>query len=216
MKNKVIEAIEKEKIVVIVRGVAGDRLLSLCEAMYDGGIRLLEITYDASGRVSDEQTAENIKMLADAFRGRMFIGAGTVLNERQVELTKNAGGSFIISPNTDAAVIKKTVELGLVSMPGALTPTEITLADSLGADFVKLFPADCFGPAYVKAVKAPLSHVKLTVVGGINEENMAAYLKAGASGFGVGTNIVNKTFIENGELDKITELAKRYVEVIKG
>ena len=216
MKNKVIEAIEKEKIVVIVRGVARDRLLSLCEAMYDGGIRLLEITYDASGRVSDEQTAENIKMLADAFRGRMFIGAGTVLTEKQVELTKNAGGSFIISPNTDGAVIKKTVELGLVSMPGALTPTEIKAAHDFGADFVKLFPADCFGPAYVKAVKAPLNHIRLTVVGGINEENIASYLKAGASGFGVGTNIVNKTFIENGEFDKITELAKKYVEVING
>lgn len=214
MKNKLIEAIEKEKIIVIVRAVAREKLLKLCEAMYNGGIRLLEITFDASGKVSDEETAENIRMLADAFRGRMYIGAGTVLTERQVQLTKNAGGCFIISPNTDGAVIRKTVELGMVSMPGALTPTEIALADSLGADFVKLFPADSFGPAYVKAVKAPLSHIKLTVVGGINEENMASYLKAGASGFGIGTNIVNKTFIENGEFDKITELAGKYVEAI--
>ena len=216
MKNSVIEAIEREKIIVIVRGVAREKLSDLCEAMYKGGIRLLELTFDASGKVSDEQTAENIKMLAEGFKDRMLIGAGTVLTESQVELTKKAGGSFIISPNTDGAVIKKTVELGMVSMPGALTPTEIKEAHDLGADFVKLFPADSFGPAYLKAVKAPLNHIKLTVVGGINEENMASYLKAGASGFGVGTNIVNKTFIENSEFDKITELAKKYVEVING
>lgn len=106
MKNKLIEAIEKEKIIVIVRAVAREKLLKLCEAMYNGGIRLLEITFDASGKVSDEETAENIRMLADAFRGRMYIGAGTVLTERQVQLTKNAGGCFIISPNTDGAVLK--------------------------------------------------------------------------------------------------------------
>lgn len=93
--------------------------------MYDGGIRLLEITYSADGSISDEKNAENIEMLSKHFEGRMFIGAGTVLTEKQVELTKKAGGSFIISPDTNKAVIEKTLELGMVSMPGALTPTEI-------------------------------------------------------------------------------------------
>ena len=99
-------------------------------------------------------------------------------------------------------------------MPGALTPSEINLAHNYGADFVKLFPADNFGSGYLKAVKAPLSHIKLTVVGGINENNIESYIKAGASGFGVGTNIVNKTLLENDEYDKITELAKKYVEAV--
>ena len=214
MKTKVIEAIEKKKIIVIVRGVAREKLIPLCNAMYQGGIKLLEITFDASKKVSDLETAENIKMLADEFSDRMFIGAGTVIEEKQVELTKNAGGSFIISPNTNEAVIKKTLELGMVSVPGALTPSEINLAHNYGADFVKLFPADNFGPGYLKAVKAPLSHIKLTVVGGINENNIESYIKAGASGFGVGTNIVNKTLLENDEYDKITELAKKYVEAV--
>ena len=214
MKTKVIEAIENEKIIVIVRGVAREKLIPLCNAMYQGGIKLLEVTFDASKKVSDLETAENIKMLADEFSDRMFIGAGTVIEEKQVELTHKAGGTFIISPNTDAAVIGKTKELGMVSMPGALTPSEITLAHNYGADFVKLFPADNFGPGYLKAVKAPLSHIKLTVVGGINENNIESYIKAGASGFGVGTNIVNKTLLENDEYDKITELAKKYVEAV--
>lgn len=215
MKSKVIKTIEKEKIIVIVRGVAKEKLIPLCNAMYQGGIRLLELTFDANKKVSDTETAENIKMLVDNFSDKMFIGAGTVMEENQVELTKKAGGSFIISPNTDEAIIKKTVEMGMVSMPGALTPSEIKLAYNYGADFVKLFPAENFGPGYVKAVKAPLSNIKLTAVGGINEENMESYIKAGVSGFGIGTNIVDKCLIENNEYDKITELAKKYVKVIK-
>lgn len=214
MKSKVIEAIEKEKIVVIVRGVAKEKLIPLCEAMYKGGIRLLELTFDASKKISDSETAENIKMLAENFSGRMFIGAGTVMEESQVELTKNVGGSFIISPNTDKAVIKRTAELEMVSMPGALTPSEIKLAHDYGADFVKLFPADSFGPGYVKAVKAPLSHIKIIAVGGVNVENIEAYLKAGASGFGIGTNIVDKELINNGRYDEITVLARKYVEAV--
>lgn len=215
MRERIIEAIEKEKIIVIVRGVENEKLIPLVEAMYKGGIRLLEVTFDASGKCSDEQTAQNIKTLAEVFDGRMYIGAGTVLTEKQVELVKDAGGSFIISPNSDKAVIEKTIECGMVSMPGALTPSEIRMADICGADFVKLFPASNFGPDYVKAVKAPLSHIKFTAVGGIDENNMADYIKVGVSGFGVGTNIVNKKMLEENDYDGITKLAQKYVSVLK-
>ncbi len=213
MRNEVIKWVENEKIVVIIRGVAKDKLIPLAEAMYDGGIRLLEVTYSANGAVSDEDTAANIKMLAEHFEGRMFIGAGTVLTEKQVELTKEAGGKFIISPDTNPDVIRKTRELGMVSMPGALTPSEITAADRAGADFVKLFPITNMGTDYVKAIKAPLSHVKLLAVGGVDENNMADYYKAGACGFGIGSNIVNKKLIDANDFAAITELAKKYTSV---
>ncbi len=213
--QKIIEAIEKEKIIVIVRGVERKKLLPLCKAMYDGGIRLLEVTFDASGKISDEDTAENIRLLSEAFADKMYIGTGTVLTTKQVELTKNAGGSFIISPNTNAEVIKKTRELGMVSMPGALTPSEVEYAHECGAHFVKLFPISNLGAAYVKAVKAPLSHVRFTAVGGIDENNMEEYLKAGVSGFGIGTNIVNKKMLENNDYNGITKLAEKYVSVVK-
>lgn len=220
MQNEIIKAVEREKIVVIVRGVAAGKLIPLAEAMYDGGIRLLEITYSASGTPSDEDTAENIKALCRRFKetGKtdMYIGAGTVLTEEQVALTKAAGGGFIISPDTCAEVIKKTKELGLVSMPGAYTPSEIRAAHLAGADFVKVFPAVSLGAAYIKAVKAPLSHIKLLAVGGINENNMAEYLAAGASGFGIGGNIIDKDMIEKGDFGGITELAKRYVAAVRG
>lgn len=208
--------IDKEQIIVIVRGIKKEYLVPLAQAMYDGGIKLLELTYSANGSVSDEETAENIRILAEHFENKMAIGAGTVLTEKQVELTKNAGGKFIISPDTYDKVIKKSIELDLVSIPGALTPTEIQSATRLGADYVKLFPITNLGVGYFKAVKAPLSHVKFLAVGGIDENNMAEYLKAGISGFGIGSNIVNKKLIENGEFDKITELAKKYVNALKG
>ncbi len=215
MREKIIETIEKEKIVVIVRGIKKEKLIPLAEAMYKGGIRLLEVTYSANGSVSDEETAENIKMLSKHFEGRMYIGAGTVLNKKQVELTGNAGGKFIISPDVNEDVIKKTRELELVSMPGALTPTEVQAAHRWGADFVKLFPVTSLGCDYVKAVKAPLSHIKFLAVGGVDENNMADYLKAGVCGFGVGSNITNKKMIEENDFEGITALAEKYVAVVK-
>ena len=214
MCEKIIQAVIREKLVVIVRGVENKKLLPLAQAMYDGGIRLLEITYSANGSVSDEQTAENIRMLSEALKDKMYIGAGTVLNEKQVELTAKAGGKFIISPDTCVDVIKKTKELGLVSIPGAVTPSEIQSAHKAGADFVKLFPATNLGPDYIKAVLAPLSHIKLLAVGGIDCNNMRDYMKAGACGFGIGSNIIDKKALKEENYAAITELARRYVSAL--
>lgn len=210
MREKVIKAIEIEKIIAIVRGVEKNKLIPLARSLYDGGIRLIEITYSADKSVSDEETAENIKMLRDEFDGKMYVGAGTVLTKEQVRLTKNAGGLFIISPDTNREVIEETVKCGLVSLPGALTPSEIRKADLCGADFVKVFPADNLGCGYIKAVKAPLSNIKLLAVGGVDENNMKSYIDIGVSGFGIGSNIVKKSLIDAGKFDKITELAKKY------
>ncbi len=215
MRKIVIQTIEKEKIIVIVRGVESNKLIPLAEAMYEGGIRLLEVTYSADGKISDEETAKNIEVLSKHFEGRMFIGAGTVLTEKQVELTHKAGGKFIISPDTCSEVIKKTRELGLVSMPGALTPSEIQSAHKNGADFVKMFPITNMGIDYVKAVLAPLNHIKLLAVGGINETNIKDYLKAGVRGFGIGSNIIDKKALKNNDYKSITELSRKYVSEVK-
>ena len=215
MKQEVIDSIIKNKLIVIVRGVEREKLIPLVEALYKGGVRLLEITFDASGRTSDEQTAENIKMLAREFDGRMYIGAGTVICERQAELTKNAGGRFIISPDTYENVIKRTNELGMVSIPGALTPSEVRCATRCGADFVKLFPVGSFGVSYVKALTAPLNDVKLLAVGGITENNMAEYLNSGIYGFGISSGIVKKDLINAGDFEGITRLALKYMDILK-
>lgn len=214
MREQIIKTIEQEKLIAIVRNVESEKLVPLAEAIYDGGIRLLEITYSADGRVSDEDTAKNIKILADHFEGRMIIGAGTVITEKQVELTKNANGKFIISPDAYENVIKRTCELDMVSIPGAFTPTEIQAANRCGADFVKLFPITNMGTEYIKAIKAPLSHVRLLAVGGIDENNMSDYLKMGVCGFGIGSNIVKKEAVDAGNFAEITKLVKKYTEVL--
>lgn len=209
-----LQTILDNKVIVIVRGVAKEELIPLVQAMYDGGIRLVECTYDASGKISDEEIAGNIEMLAKHFAGKMQIGAGTVLTQKQVALTKEAGGSFIISPDTNVEVIQYTKELGLVSIPGAITPTEVATANRAGADFIKLFPIDLYGPKYIKTLKAPLSNARFLAVNGITADNMGEYLEAGACGVGVGSGIVNKAMIAEEDWAGITELAKKYTQNI--
>lgn len=215
MREQILGAVSAEKLIVIVRGIEREKLIPLAEAMYEGGVRLLELTYSADRRVSDEETADRIKMLCEHFKGKMYIGAGTVLTEKQVELTANAGGCFIISPDTCAEVIKKTRELGLVSIPGALTPTEIQTAHKAGADFVKVFPAGNLGVDYMKSIMAPLSHIKMLAVGGINLDTLPSYKSIGVAGFGLSSNIIDKKKVDEGDFLAITALAKKYVDLIK-
>lgn len=210
--EQIIEKIEEEKIIAIVRGVKKEKIIPLAQALFDGGIRLIECTYDASGRVSDEETASYIEMLVKHFGLQMLIGAGTVLTKKQVALTKKAGGTFIISPDTNKKIIKKTKAEGLVSIPGALTPSEIVTASKAGADFVKIFPINAFGSRYIKNIKAPLSNVKLLAVGGIDENNIGEYIDAGACGVGVATGVVNKKMIEADDFEGIKKLAENHIQ----
>ena len=214
MTQQIINDIEKNKLIAILRGIPSEKLVAVAQALYDGGIRLLEVTYSANGVVSDEETAANIQRLAEHFAGKMHIGAGTVLTTKQVQLTKEAGGIFIISPNVKRQVIEETVAQGLVSIPGVFTPSEACDAVEYGAHFVKLFPVTNMGSSYVKAIKAPLSHIKFLAVGGIDETNMQEYLDAGVCGFGIGSNITNKKMIDENNFAGLTELAQKYTEVI--
>lgn len=208
IRETVLEWVAREKVVAIVRGAESSVCTRVAEALYAGGIRLMEITYDQRSPESWEDTAAAIGQTARRFEGRMLVGAGTVTEPGLVELTHRAGGCFIISPDTNEAVIRRTRELDMVSMPGAMTPTEILTAHRAGADFVKLFPAAGLGPAYLRAVCAPLSHVKIMVVGGIDEKNVGAFLAAGAAGAGVGGNLANRQWIRDGAWDKITQAAR--------
>lgn len=215
MRDQVIKEILKHRLIVIIRGVDRERLIPLAQALYEGGVRLLELTFCADGRVSDEDTAESIRLLARAFAGRMRVGAGTVLTEQQAVLAADAGAEFIISPDTCVPVIERTRALGMVSIPGALTPSEIRLAHSAGADFVKLFPVSAMGAAYVKAITAPLSHVRLLAVGGIDESTVGEYARAGASAFGVGGCLVDRELIEREDFSSIAARARRYTQEVE-
>lgn len=210
----VIKAIECEKIIAIIRGVAPEKCLNVADALYAGGIRLMEITFDQKDIASHQNTANSIRAICEKYEGRMFVGAGTVTTTALAELAAEAGSRFIVSPDVNIDVIRRTVELGMVSIPGAMTPTEIMTAHNAGADFVKLFPAGELGVPYVKAVRAPISHVRLLAVGGVHAQNIPDFINAGISGFGIGGNLVNRKWIEEGSYHKITEVAKDMIAAI--
>ena len=210
MREAIIQKVLDKKIVAIVRGVYGQDCVNLAKALYAGGIELLEVTFDQSKPEELARTSDTIRALVQELGDKMAFGAGTVTSLEMLELAKQAGTQFVVSPNTNAEVIRATVAADMVSMPGALTPTEIIEAYSYGADFVKVFPVSTLGAAYLKAIRGPINHIRLLAVGGVNEKNIGEFMKAGVDGAGVGGNLVNKTWIANGEFDKITALAEEF------
>lgn len=212
MREEIIQKVLDNKIIAIVRGVYGEDCLNLAKALYEGGIKMMEVTFDQSKPEALNQTSDTVKLLVDEMGDKMAIGAGTVTSLEMLELAKNAGAQFIVSPDTNEKVIRATVEGGMVSMPGAMTATEVLTAYSYGADFVKLFPIGNLGSSYVKAISAPINHVRLLAVGGVNENNIKEFLDAGAVGAGVGGNLVNKKWIAAGEFDNITALTRTFIE----
>ncbi len=215
MRQRVIQRVLEKKIVAIVRGVYGEDCVKLAEALYAGGIELLEVTFDQSNPDLWEKTQEAIALLNQRLGDRMFFGAGTVTSVELVERAKEAGARFIVSPDVNKKVIRATVDADMVSMPGAFTPTEVLSAFSYKADFVKLFPAGDLGSAYLKAIRGPINHVRVLAVGGIDENNAGEFLQAGACGVGAGGKLVNKKWIAEGAWDKITQHARKLVEAVQ-
>ena len=213
MLNQIIEKIENERVIAIVRGIDSSKIVDLANALYKGGISLVEVTFNQKSPETFIDTAKAISLIKDNCT-YMTVGAGTVLTTEQVDIAYNAGAKFIISPDSDQNVIKHTVQKGMVSIPGAYTASEAKTAHQAGAHFVKLFP--CMDASYLKAVKAPLSHIKFLAVGGVNDKNAIEYINAGAVGVGVGSSLVNKKYVENGDFDKITKIALSLVESVKG
>jgi 2-dehydro-3-deoxyphosphogluconate aldolase/(4S)-4-hydroxy-2-oxoglutarate aldolase len=211
--DEVREAIAREKLIAIVRGVEGGRILETVEALFRGGIRLVEITLDQSDREKTQEALDSICRVSKEFAGRVFPGAGTVLSPEQACAAIDAGAQYIVSPDVSPAVIRATRKLGALAIPGAFTPTEIVGAVAAGADFVKLFPAGALGWEYVKAVMAPLSHIRLLAVGGVDLGNMKDFLKAGVVGFGIGGNLVDRKMIANKQFDELEALSRSYVHM---
>ena len=208
---KTMDWILQHKIIAIVRSLEPQATQALAEALFAGGIRLVEVTFAQAKPDTWKDTADSIKSIGTRYEGRMLAGAGTVLTLQQLHMAADAGAQYIISPDVNEEIIRETKKLGLVSLPGALTPTEIMAAHRMGADAVKVFPAGNLGPEYIRAIRAPLSHIPLLAVGGVDADNCAAFLAAGCAGVGVGGSLVNKQWIANGEFDKIMALAAEYV-----
>lgn len=211
MDSSILQAVKRHRIIVILRGVKPDQVLTTAEALYEGGIRLLEITFNQSSPAKLETASRSIRAVREAMGGKLLVGAGTVLTAEEVKTAHEAGASYILAPDCNPVVIAAANALGMAAIPGAMTPTEIAVAHNAGAAFVKLFPAGDLGPGYIKAVTAPLSHIPLLAVGGVDVLNLNDYLQAGAIGVGIGSNIADQKFIDAGEYGKLTAQARAYV-----
>jgi 2-dehydro-3-deoxyphosphogalactonate aldolase len=176
-------------LVAIIRGVTADEVEAVGDALYDAGIRIIEVPLNSPDPFA------SIARLADRLGDRALVGAGTVLTPADVERVAEAGGRLVVAPNVRAPVIAATIAADMVSMPGYFTPSEAFEALRAGAHGLKLFPAEAATPAVVKAQRAVLPpDVPLLIVGGVRPETMAAYREAGADGFGLGSGLYQPGF----------------------
>ena len=212
--DEVLARIGQEKLVAILRGVPMERVDGVVGALVRGGVRILEFTFDHAEPDCVAGNAAKIRRTAQRFGDQVLVGCGTTLTVQEVEAAYDAGACLAISPHTDMAVIRRARQLGMVSMPGALTPTEIVAAYTMGADIVKLFPAGELGVGYIKAVRGPLGHIPMAAVGGVKPENVGAFLDAGVCGFGVGGQLVLSAAVKNGDDAAIEARAREFTDAI--
>ena len=194
-------------LVAIIRGVTPDEVTAIGEALFDGGIRIIEVP------LNSPDPLKSIGRLAERFGDEALIGAGTVLNSAEVQSVKDAGGRIVVSPNTNPDVIRASVDAGMVSSPGIFTPSEAFAALDSGAHSLKLFPAEAASPKVVKAMRAVLPEdVPLLVVGGVTPVSVGEWLDAGANGFGLGGGLYKPGQSREETLQK----ARAYVEAVRG
>ena len=210
-----LEFVLQNKVITICRKVYGEDLLNLAGALLAGGVKLIEVTFDQADPDCVRKTSEAVSALNKKYGDQMMFGAGTVLTKEQVKAAKEAGGRYVISPNTDPEIIAYTKELGLVSIPGAMTPSEIIAAHNCGADIVKLFPSGYLNFSYIKDILAPISHVRLCATGGVTEENFKQYLELGFAGAGISGRLCDKKCIAAGDFAEISKRAKDFTEIAK-
>jgi 2-dehydro-3-deoxyphosphogluconate aldolase/(4S)-4-hydroxy-2-oxoglutarate aldolase len=211
MLENIVKTVKETRIIAIMRGFSADTCLRLAESYAKGGIRLVEVTFVQKARETWSDTVRAIRSIKERFGGDMHVGAGTVLSEEQLGMCQDAGGEYMIAPGVDAALVKSCVERGMAAIPGAMSPTEAVVAWQAGASFVKIFPAGPLGPGFVKAIRAPLSHIPFLAVGGVTPGNIADFMRAGCVGAGVGGNLSNREWIAAGEWEKIEDTARRLV-----
>ncbi|QGH36487.1 bifunctional 4-hydroxy-2-oxoglutarate aldolase/2-dehydro-3-deoxy-phosphogluconate aldolase [Gracilibacillus salitolerans] len=203
---EILQNIYQHKLVAIIRGVPPEHILDVADALHQGGIRTLEITVDTPN------VWRAIEQVRKEFEGEMIVGAGTVLDAETARAAIMAGSQFIFSPTVDIDTIKLTKRYGVVSIPGAMTPTEILTAYENGADLIKVFPATILGPTYIKDIKGPLPHIPLMPTGGVNLDNISDYFQVGAVAAGLGSSLVKKQQTYSKEdLQALKQRAEQFV-----
>lgn len=206
---------KRERLMIIARGIPAPVLVQAASACADAGIVLLESTFDHTLPDPIRDNAEKLRALERTLGGRIRFGAGTVLTAEEVRAAADAGAEYIVCPHTDEAVIAEAKRLGLAVVPGALTPTEIVRAWNLGADLVKLFPADALGPKYIKSLQPPLGHIPLLAACGMTAQTIPDYLRAGITVAAVGTSILQKELLAREDYNGIAAAAREHLAAVR-
>jgi len=204
-----VAAFKALPIVGILRGIKVDQIEPLCEEVISAGLKTIEIT------MNTKDAPLLIKKAVRVSAGRLTIGAGTVLDKRTLKEARDSGATFIVTPVLINEVVRHCVKSRVPVFPGALTPTEIYAAWLAGATMVKVFPAQVFGPSYIKEVKAPLEKIELLACGGVTPENLSEYFASGAGAVSFGASVFKKDWLETNDYKSIGGLVRKYIASFK-
>lgn len=209
MQGTTQEWIERVGLIPVLRAKNAKQAHAVVEAMIAGGVTVVEVTMTVPGAI------DVLRDLKRKYGAELLLGSGTVTTAKEAEATIEAGAEFVVSPSLHLDVIEATKAAKKLSIPGALTPTEVITAQRAGADYVKIFPCSTMGGApYLKALLAPFPFLKLIPTGGVTVQTAESFLKAGARALGVGSDLVNLAAIDEGRPEVITEAARAYLDVL--
>jgi 2-dehydro-3-deoxyphosphogluconate aldolase/(4S)-4-hydroxy-2-oxoglutarate aldolase len=203
--------ITDHKIIAIIRGARPEEILRIVDALYQGGVRTLEVT------LNSPKALQVIEKVTDEVGDKLLVGAGTVLDPETARNALLAGAQFIVSPTFDPRTIEMTKKYGALSVPGAMTPTEILAAYTCGGDVIKVFPASTATPAFFREMAGPLPHIPLMPTGGVSMDNIVTYAQAGAKAFGLGSSLTDtKNAATDESLQALTQRAKDFFAALAG
>lgn len=204
--GRVLQAIRRHRIVIIYRGLEPEECLEVSQVLYDAGIRLFEVT------MNSRETEDSIRLLCSELEPDAHVGAGTVMNAEQVESAFEAGATYIISPNTNVDVIGRTKELGMVSIPGAMTPSEVDLASRSGGDIIKIFPINVLGAEFIAQLNGPLDNIDFLPCGGLRLELVEELFEAGCAAIGMGVQLLGEGLVEDKNWEELCNSARDVVQ----
>jgi len=207
--NETLSRIVDSGVVAVLRGVPADQLIEIAAALHDGGVSAIEVTADTP------DVADLIAEVTGSFDDEVVVGTGTVLDSETARTTLLAGAEFVVSPSLHEDVIETCNRYGAVSAPGVMTPTEAVRGYEAGADFVKVFPAKTVGPDHIGAMKGPLGQIPMMPTGGVDPDNAADYIDAGAFAVGAGGALVDYDAAARGEYETITETAREFTQIVE-
>jgi 2-dehydro-3-deoxyphosphogluconate aldolase/(4S)-4-hydroxy-2-oxoglutarate aldolase len=208
-KAEMLEKVKELGLLAVIRGPSAELTVKMVEALIEGGVLGIEITY------STPNAEEVVRTLSRMYGNRIVLGMGTLTKPEQTLSAKEAGAHYLVSPVCEPNLVKSMVDSGLLTMAGALTPTEVLQAYNLGVDVVKIFPGSLGGPAYVKALKGPFPYIPMMPTGGVSASNVAEWFATGVVAVGAGSELCPPQLAKEGKYDEITRRAAEFVQVVK-